>query len=70
MGKKGLNGRYGFRLLFRSRDGCGRFPLLRAIVAELGVVATRDLHHVFRIIQLILYALVQRSIEVKVSAGG
>ena len=50
-------------LLFLRRDGGGRVPLLGAVIAELGVVAALDLHHVLGVVDLVLHALVQGAVD-------
>ena len=50
-------------LLFLRRDSRRRVPLLGAVIAELGMVAALDLHHVLGVVDLVLHALVQGAVD-------
>ena len=50
-------------LLFLRRDGGGQISFLRPVVAELSVVATLNFHHVLRVADLVLHALVQGAVD-------
>ena len=57
------DGRYCLGLLLRRRDSGGQVSLLRPVVAELGVVAALNFHHVLRVADLVLHALVQGAVD-------
>lgn len=61
--KKIRNRFYRLCLLVLRRDGGGQIPLLRPIIAELGMIAAFDFHDVFRVIDVILHALIQRAVN-------
>ena len=63
LGNEVRDGLHRLGLLFLRRDRGGQIPLLGAVVAELGVVAALNFHHVLRIVDLVLHALVQGTID-------
>lgn len=50
-------------LLFLRRDRGGQISFLRPVVAELGVVAALNFHHVLCVVDLVLHTLVQGAID-------
>ena len=62
MCKRGSDGRYHLSLRLLRRNGGRKIPLLRAIVAELGVVATLDFHDVLRVVNVVLHTLVEGTV--------
>lgn len=50
-------------LLLLRRDSGGQIPLLGAVVAELGVVAALNFHHILFVVDLVLHALVQGAVD-------
>lgn len=61
--EKGFDGIYRLGLLLLGRDGSRRVPFLRAIVAKLGVVASFNLYNIFRILDVVFHALIQRAVN-------
>ena len=55
---KGRYGCGGLGLLIRGADLRRGVTLLRTVIAELGVVAALDLHHVFGVVDFVLHALI------------
>ena len=56
------DGRYHLSLRLLRRNGGRKIPLLRAVVAELSVIAAFDLHNVFRVVDVILHTLVEGTV--------
>ena len=50
-------------LLFLRRDRGGQISLLRPVVAELGVIAALNFHHIFFVVDLVLHTLVQGAVD-------
>ena len=50
-------------LLFLRRDRGGHIFLLRPVIAELGVIAALNFHHVLCVVDLVLHTLVQGAVD-------
>ena len=62
-GDEVCNGLHRLGLLFLRRDGGGQITLLGAVVAELGVIAALNFHHVLCVVDLVLHTLVQGAVD-------
>ena len=63
LGDEVCNSIHRLGLLFLRRDGGGQISFLRPVVAELSVVAALNFHHVLRVVDLVLHALVQGAVD-------